>query len=514
MIKNRAASLYLAVLLAILSYSAETRAAIYYVSTNGSDAAAGTNWVTAKQTIQSAVNLTTAGDTVIVSNGLYDTGGATIANLGSTLNNRVAITNAITVQSVNGPGVTIIKGSKSNPYARCAYVGENARLTGFTLTGGHTLFNGSSIDIDGGGAYCASGAVISNCTLSVNTSINRDAGGVYGGTLIDCALLGNDAWKWGGGAYNSALINCVLTTNKANEYGGGANSGTLIGCTLTGNTAGQWGGGVYQAAVSNCILSGNTAGYYGGGAYQGTLYNCIVSGNTANYGGGGAYQATLNNSKLSGNTVLSGNGGGSFEGTLNNCEVSGNTAESGGGVIQGSLYNCTVVGNTASSIGGGLYLGAAYNCIVYFNNAPSFPNYVSTYFSDTCTTPYAAYPNIITNDPQFVNAASSNFHLSAASPCIDTGNNANVVGSTDRDGNPRIYNAIVDMGAYEFQGASADSDGDGFSDAEEAIAGTNPGDSNNFWRVTGMPNSSSFQFSSVTGRLYAADYNVILLAIP
>ena len=61
----------------------------------------------------------------------------------------------------------------------------------------------------------------------------------------------------------------------------------------------------------------------------------------------------------------------------------------------------------------------------------------------------------ISSDPLFTNAAAGNFHLLATSPCINFGNNTAVVGTTDLDGNPRITGGIVDMGAYEYQGAVA-----------------------------------------------------------
>lgn len=84
-------------------------------------------------------------------------------------------------------------------------------------------------------------------------------------------------------------------------------------------------------------------------------------------------------------------------------------------------------------------------------------------------------PGNINDDPQFVNAGGGDFRLSAASPCIDLGNTAPLLGSSDLDGAPRIMNTAVDMGAYEYQGAAhPDYDGDGFSNAEEYIADTDP----------------------------------------
>ncbi len=147
-----------------------------------------TNWTTAARVIQDAVDAALAGDEIVVTNGVYATGGRAVDG---TMTNRVAITKALTLRSVNGPEFTVIEGyqvpgTTNGPSAiRCVYLANRARLSGFTLTKGATTSWGS-----GGGVYCVfTNAVVTNCVLVGNSA--RYGGGASGSTLYNCIVYFN-----------------------------------------------------------------------------------------------------------------------------------------------------------------------------------------------------------------------------------------------------------------------------------------------------------------------------------
>jgi hypothetical protein len=222
-------------------------------------------WATAATNIQSAVDAAGAGDEIVVTNGTYAAGsrGVYSTSYGGTMTKRVAVDKPLALRSVNGPQTTVIDGGSA---VGCVYLTNGATLFGFTLTNGYAD--------TGGGVYCESSAVLSNCVLSANSAWNY-GGGAYGGILNNCALTGNSAGEgYGGGAADSTLNNCALTGNTA-WYGGGANSCMLNNCTLTGNSASDDGGGAADSTLNNCALTGNTA-WDGGGANSCMLNNCIL----------------------------------------------------------------------------------------------------------------------------------------------------------------------------------------------------------------------------------------------
>ncbi|HEY3762388.1 MAG TPA: immunoglobulin domain-containing protein [Verrucomicrobiae bacterium] len=336
----------------------------------------------------------------------------------------------------------------------------NSTLTNCTLISNYTPVSG------GGGAYAST---LTGCTLIGNLATNYGGGGAYQCTLINCTLSNNIAGLFGGGAAYSTLTNCVLTANSCNtQVGGGADICTLYNCTLSNNIAAGQGTGQGAAAANStlysCYMIGNLALESGGATHNCVVINSFIISNTAAYFGGGCDGGTLTNCVVAGNVLnnVFGFGGGASSGaSLYNCLLTGNLAPAfAGGADRCTLVNCTVTGNSAGNYGGGVDNSAVTNSIVYFNTAPVGPNYSGTNdMSWSCTTPLpndnsgnlVVGVNNISSAPVFVNAATGNFRLYPGSPGIDIGNNAVVPVTVDLDGNSRIVNGTVDLGAYEFQ---------------------------------------------------------------
>lgn len=456
-----------------------TSAADHFVSlTSPNPTAPYLNWDTAATNIQDAIDAADPGDTIQVTNGIYNSGGRVVYGL---LTNRIAVTKAVTVQSVNGPEVTSIMGNRAlgTNAVRCVYLTNNAALIGFTITNGGTGNNQIESDphqINGGGIWCEStdGTLISNCVIVANTSFQY-GGGAYFGTFVNCTLSNNIASCGGGGAYGAQLLNCIITSNSVKVAGGicpGAPGGgvlqsTLTNCLLAGNVATSSGGGAASSILANCSLLTNVVFGFalsipkGGGAADSTLTDCLIAGNIATSAGGGVSGSTLNRCVLGGNANLSsaafigsaGFGGGAYFSTLNNCTLYHNSSTNlGGGAYGGILNNCTLVENTAATNGGGEYSTTLTNCIIYFNNAPNGSNCSGGILSYCCTAPLVAGDGNIATDPLLLNIASLDFHPQSNSPCVNSGNNLAVTDTEDLDGNPRLVTGTVDMGAYENQG--------------------------------------------------------------
>ena len=266
----------------ILTFSTmNISAAVRYVDVNGTNPLAPyTSWATAATNIQDAINEAEAGDTVLVTNGIYQSG-AFPELLGS---NRVYLVKSLTVQSVNGPAVTVIRGYQvpgtitGTNAVRCVFMSAGV-LSGFTLTNGATLSNG---DYFGGGVYCSSTiCIVSNCIITGNYA-DSGGGGANSGTLVNCILSGNTAGVFqsngGGAAHDALLINCLLTQNFSASVGGAAYECTLLNCTVVSNSTAEDAGSLFDCTVKNTIAYYNFSDYTNADLASGNAYtNCCLS---------------------------------------------------------------------------------------------------------------------------------------------------------------------------------------------------------------------------------------------
>lgn len=267
------------------------------------------------------------------------------------------------------------------------------------------------------------------------------------------------------------------------------------------------GGGLYNLAdlyIENCIFRFNTA-FEGGAIYNYSarpkIENCLFfdnQGNSVSANGGAIYNydstVFISNSIFK-NNVAPMNGGAIYndnsDGYVYNTVFSNNTATIFNIGSSPTFTNCTFAHNK-----GGLYPPMQFAIVNKASSSPTIQNSIFWENVDNSNTgilnddatcqPTLAYSNIqfgdcstithsvcgagnLNTDPLFMDGETSDFRLSSASPCINSGQNSAVEKDrTDLDGDgnaaeqvpfdvaglPRINTtdgaSIVDMGAFEY----------------------------------------------------------------
>ena len=198
---------------------------------------------------------TISGNTNYYGGGLYDKGTATLSDC--TISGNKAFSDGGGVESSPDGILSLSNCSISRNLGQIEGGGLDAN--GPTTTLSDCTISDNSTHIWGGGAFLyGNTALFSDCTISGNTAPDSysQGGGVVirGGvhaTFTGCTIAENSA-SYFGGIYNLAgtttLTNCTISGNSAvqGNVGGIENRGSisLTGCTISGNSAKGVGGGL------------------------------------------------------------------------------------------------------------------------------------------------------------------------------------------------------------------------------------------------------------------------------
>ncbi|MEN6393050.1 MAG: choice-of-anchor Q domain-containing protein, partial [Anaerolineaceae bacterium] len=329
-----------------------------YVSSSGTDDGSCGGESSPCATIAQAVTNSTAGDIIIVGEGIFFPPTATSISIDKNL-------------TIRGQGAANTMVYRTGSERRIFDIsGSSVSVTLEDLT----IWNGAATGDSGGGIKVFGGASLSLDSVTVKDNHAASGAGVYlegGGNLSvnNSTFTGNVATGNGGAIYMSGAGTMTVTSSifggssdtKNQAVNGAAiyqvdSDGSISGGTFSYNAASGSGGAVYLTGSSaslaisdsaefksNTVSSNGAAFYLASGALE-TSGGVVISSNTATVNGGGIYQA--------GGTV-----------SLTDTTLSSNGAVLGAGIYQQAgtldILRSTLNANTASTSGAGLYLASA-----------------------------------------------------------------------------------------------------------------------------------------------------------
>jgi predicted outer membrane repeat protein len=470
----------------------------------------GSSWEDAFTDLITALNIAQAGDELWVAKGIYSPGTKTSSSF--ILKEGIKIyggfgATEVTLQDRDTSKIridneTILTGNNISYHVvfNTAALSNATVLDGFSITRGKTATGNTGESYYGAGIYNTNGAVIFNRLWVKNNVADYYGGGIFNqaaaATFSKIKLESNTAMI-GGGMYNS--VNATLTelefhNNTASSHGGGlynVGAATITRSTFTENKTSRNGGGIYTTAAltaSDMVFEGNTATGNGGGFWSNaaaTISTSRFSNNQSN-GHGGAIFNSGNSTfdRLLCNQNRSGYNGGAIynsgTSTVSNSAFSRNRVSSTGTYYGGAIYN---ISNTLSAIN----LSISKNSISYVNSATNSSYGGAIYRSSGTVTlsnsilwgnvrgnavadqlnagitvshsiiqnGYTSGTDILIGDPGFRDADTDSLQLRNGSNAIDIGLNEKNTSTKDLAGQPRFFNDVIDLGAYEHQGGDA-----------------------------------------------------------
>lgn len=429
----------LILLILVIGFVFHGKSATYYVNVNATGANNGSSWLDAFVDLQDAIAISIFGDEIWVAQGIYKPTSGTSRSESFVIKNGTKVyggfngTETLLEQRNVSLYTTVLSGeigsgsATDNSYrvVRFSNVANQTRLDGFTITAAYN----NQTSYGGGASLTSSSPTIANCIFSGNYAasgggaLNHATSGIL--TLENCVFDGNVGNTYGGGAlrlYAGTInvTNCYFKSNQSNTYGGAIflYSATLniVNSTFAGNIAQSTGSAIRVGDVGTLHMS-----------------NSLVVGNFTEQSGA-ITASTFSNSSAH---------------TIRNCTIAHNKQANSSG---SSTASAVALNNQATIT----------NSIIYGNSTPIQVLGTGVTFNNSITqsAPSSATgTNIHYVNPQFIlpsdannapfDTTGLNYRLNLLSPGIDVGANANVLGSFDLDGNARIHNNTVDLGAYE-----------------------------------------------------------------
>ncbi|MFO0791048.1 MAG: right-handed parallel beta-helix repeat-containing protein [Pirellulales bacterium] len=416
-------------------------AASYFVSTTGSDSAAGTSAAPWKS-LQHAADVVGPGDSVTVRAGNYtgfylDTSG----------------TAAAPISFIAEPGVLINQRNATTP---------------------------DGINLEGASFILVDGFSVSGMPRAGVRSVGFPEDFAEFVTVRNVTATNNGNWGIFTGHVNDLLIESNSTSGSINEHG--------IYVSNSGD----------RPVIRNNVSFGNRSNgiHMNGDLSQGgdgIITGAIVSGNTIyNNGAGGGSGINMDgvqNSRIENNLIYNNHASG-----ISLYQIDGGAGSSGNVVA-----NNTIVAASDARWALNIQSGSTNNTVrnnILLNNHPSrgaidisadsLPGFSSDYnavisrFTQTggdstlsltqwqAATGSDLHSLVATAAQLFVNAAANDYHLKALSPAINMGTNSSAP-PADLSGLPRPAAGVVDIGAYEYGAIAGDFNRDGSVTAADYI---------------------------------------------
>ena len=394
-----------------------------YVDANATGNNNGISWTNAYTNLNDALAVAQNNEEIWIATGTYTPStsdrNASFTLTATQLSDRVVGSNETILSGDllgnDDTAVSFVNSTRSdNSYTVVSLIGENPLLDGLTITAGHANATSGATETRYGGGINKNASIrnvtLNNCKLTKNIATEASgaiAGGynVFGGTgsmVISNCEFSENLSAIGAAIYSANLSTAVISYTVSN---------TLFSKNKATNTSSATNG---FAGSSMWLRS-----YGSGSNIVTTISNCTFVDNVDD--GANAAMNNLNRVTL----ALTKNTNSNHTATLSNCLFWNNKASSGA---------------TARPIGGFIESGISSATVI---NSTDETNFTGITLSGTSA-------NNNSSDPLFTDLAGGDYTLSLGSPAIDSGDNANVIGTTDLLGNQRVFNTVVDRGVYEF----------------------------------------------------------------